>query len=68
MDLFLSNLFSRKNSDVTHSSAVNYATGLVILNAVTIIFGGQVFIVSSQFGMKIRVAACSIIYKKVRFS
>lgn len=50
---------------MSHANAVLYATGLVIINAATILFSGQVFLISSQIGMKIRVAVCSIIYKKV---
>lgn len=55
----------RKNSNVSHTSAVNYATGLVIVNAATILFSGQVFMLTSQIGMKVRVAMCSVIYRKV---
>lgn len=47
-----------------HEEALGYASGIVILNGVSAIVINQFFIGGFQNGMKVRVAVCSIIYRK----
>lgn len=58
----------RRDSKVTHSSALLYAMGMVMLNAIGVFAINQLFITGYHNGMKVRVAVCSIIYRKVRLS
>lgn len=55
----------RNGSNVTHSDALKYASGMVILNALGAITINQLFITGYHNGMKVRVAVCSLIYRKV---
>lgn len=50
-----------------HEEAVYYAAGIVGLNALSAIVINQFAIRGFHYGMKVRVAVCSIIYRKVCF-
>lgn len=64
--LFLHEQKFRKNSDMQHSEALMYAGGIVALSAISGLVINQFFVVGFHNGMKVRVAVCSIIYRKVR--
>lgn len=55
----------RKDSNIDHASALNYATGIVLLSAINIIANNQASIIGYHNGMKVRIAVSSIIYRKV---
>ncbi|XP_053670820.1 ATP-binding cassette sub-family C member 4-like [Anopheles nili] len=57
-------LYFRKDSEVTRESAFIYATAIVLLNALSVITINQYVLGSFQNGMKVRIAVCSVIYRK----
>lgn len=54
----------RKDSTMTHEEALYYAGGIVGCNALSALIINQFFIGGFHNGMKVRVAVCSIIYRK----
>lgn len=62
---FISLKFFRQDSNISHSDAVTYASFMVILNAIGALTINQLFITGYHNGMKVRIAVCSIIYRKV---
>lgn len=58
---------SSKDSTIEYDDALLYAAGILILNGINTILFNQFFLISSQNGMRARVAVCSIIYRKVSF-
>ncbi|XP_055676611.1 ATP-binding cassette sub-family C member 4-like [Lutzomyia longipalpis] len=57
-------LYFRPNSGMTHTEALLYAGGIVGLSLLYGVTGNQFLFTSFYCGMKIRVAMCSIIYRK----
>ncbi|XP_055606094.1 ATP-binding cassette sub-family C member 4-like [Uranotaenia lowii] len=56
--------YFRKDSDVTKEQAIYYSAALVLLNALSVITINQYILGSFQNGMKVRIAMCSVIYRK----
>ncbi|XP_062560530.1 ATP-binding cassette sub-family C member 4-like [Armigeres subalbatus] len=56
--------YFRKETDVTRESAMYYAAAIVILNALSVVTINQYILGSFQNGMKVRIAMCSVIYRK----
>ncbi|XP_055306698.1 ATP-binding cassette sub-family C member 4-like [Sitodiplosis mosellana] len=57
-------LYFRKDSTMTYEDALMYACGIVILNALNTILVNQFVMIAFHNGMKVRVAVCSLIYRK----
>lgn len=62
--LFVCCIFS-EDSKMPYEEAMWYASGIIILNAINTILVNQFFIIGFHNGMKVRVAVCSLIYRKV---
>lgn len=58
-------IYYRSNSNISHSDAILYASGMVILNGMGALTINQLFMSGYHNGMKVRVAICSLIYRKV---
>lgn len=54
-----------EDSTMKYEDALLYASGILILNAINTILVNQFFILGFHNGMKVRVAVCSLIYRKV---
>lgn len=63
MQMFNNFCFSA-DTDTEYSDALLYATGIVVLNGLNAIALNQVYNLSYHNGMKVRVAVCSLIYRK----
>ncbi|EAL40499.2 AGAP012467-PA [Anopheles gambiae str. PEST] len=57
-------MYFRKDTEVTRESAFLYAGAIVLLNALSVITINQYVLGSFQNGMKVRIAVCSVIYRK----
>lgn len=53
---------------MSYTDAFLYASGLVIVNAVSLVVTNHYYATGWLNGMKVRVAVCSMIYRKVNFS
>ncbi|XP_058822716.1 ATP-binding cassette sub-family C member 4-like [Topomyia yanbarensis] len=56
--------YFRQDSNVTHEQALYYAAAIVILNAISAVTINQYVLGCFQNGMKVRIAMCSVIYRK----
>jgi hypothetical protein len=60
-------LFFNKNTAVTTDEAYMYAGALIITATFSMILTHHSFLACQKIGMRIRVACCSVIYRKVCF-
>lgn len=58
-------LYFKSNSNISHSNAILFASGMVILNGLGALIINQLFMTGYHNGMKVRIAICSLIYRKV---
>lgn len=54
-----------EGSTMKYEEAIIYASGIVILTAINAILVSQFYSTSFHNGMKVRVAVCSLVYRKV---
>lgn len=54
-----------EGSTMKYEEAIIYASGIVILTAINAILVSQFYGTSFHNGMKVRVAVCSLVYRKV---
>lgn len=57
--------YFKTDTATTKSDAFTYAGVLVILNAVSAILINQIIMDAFHYGMRVRAACCSLIYRKV---
>lgn len=58
-------LHFKSNPDINHFDAILFASGMVILNGLGVLIINQLFMTGYHNGMKMRIAVCSLIYRKV---
>lgn len=57
--------FYSEDKSMSYQAAITYAIGFTFLNLLGTVVFGQIFLISLQDGIKIRIAICNIIYRKV---
>lgn len=57
--------FFTPNSEVTVSEAYGYAAGVILCTALSVMIMNPCWMGIIHIGMKLRVACCSLIYRKV---
>lgn len=58
-------LYFRAGSSITYNDALLYAVGILFFNGTQTIGSNQAYMYGYHNAMKVRVAVCSIIYRKV---
>lgn len=58
-------MYFRTVSNIKYQNALIYAIGIVTLNFLNALIGNHIMFRSLHYGMKIRIAVCSLIYRKV---
>ncbi|XP_055306876.1 ATP-binding cassette sub-family C member 4-like [Sitodiplosis mosellana] len=56
--------YFRAHPTITYDEAIYYAVGILTLNALNAILSNHIMFISFHYGLKVRVAVCSLIYRK----
>lgn len=59
--------YFQKDTNIAYHDAILYAVGIVALNGLNALFFNHVILLSFHNSMKVRVAVCSLVYRKVCF-
>lgn len=57
--------YFRPKSDSTYESALMFAAGIALSNAFSAVYLSQLLLTSHHVGGKVRIAVCSLVYRKV---
>lgn len=57
--------YFRKDSSLTYEVALYYAGGICLATAINVLSGNQTIFGAFHVGAKVRVAVCSVVYRKV---
>jgi ABC transporter transmembrane region. len=60
-------LYFNKKYEMSKDEAYGYAGALIVATLISIALNHHSFLICQKIGMRIRIACCSIIYRKVSF-